>query len=676
MMGIIRYCWWYHRSSDPTIVSEKPMMLILLPVLDFIAIFLLLLTRDVKKKLVGDAIRSALVYAMLGVSLFAVLITEGLGAVHAISRIAIVIAWTGALILLALVVWRGRNIHRAFQNLSGWWQALHLEKYEKLFLTGIVIYLGVLFLIAVLSPPNNNDSLQYHMARIIHWIQNGDLGYFTVAYLPQLFNPPAAEILLLNNFLLVGGDQFVNLVQWSFIALSMVVVSMIAKGLGADRIGQWLAALFILTLPAGILEATSTQNDIVGVFWVLTLASLVIRSRQRRTTWLEVAAIGCIAGLAMLVKVAVYPYVAALLIWAVLSKLKVEGVRRLFVQSTIIVTILLFLNLPGWLRSYQAFGNPLGDTDFVSRRTPSVQSPADILISPIQHLALNIGTPFDKLNQALGDSIIGLCKSLGGTNCSTDTPSEWGFRIIGLSNHEDSAGNPFHLLVVITAVIGLFFSGKGIIEKAYLLIFLLTAIAGFLLFSWLVTWGAFWGRLQLPFFALMAPIVGVVTGRWGKRIVIGLAALFLVGGLPWLFMNRTRPVIGMIPEVTLVRSIFVEPRDTLLFANYLELEDQIEHVTMVALSSGCQSIALKIDSRDPEYYFTALLKPWNNDIMIESISDSRALDPYRDIDFQPCAQICSICGFDPNPDGLIFAYKDKAMTLYLSPEYYAAYIEK
>ena len=147
----------------------------------------------------------------------------------------------------------------------------------------------------------------------------------SVAYLPQLFNPPAAEILLMHNFLLVGGDQLVNLVQWTFMVASLVVVSLLAKGLGAGRAGQWLAVVFLLALPIGILEATSTQNDYVSSFFILGLASVVVLTRERKNTLLEIISLGCLAGLAMLVKVAAYPYVAVVLIWAVLSKLRFMG---------------------------------------------------------------------------------------------------------------------------------------------------------------------------------------------------------------------------------------------------------------------------------------------------------------------------------------------------------------
>ena len=334
---------------------------------------------------------------------------------------------------------------------------------------------------------------------------------------------------------------------------------------------------------------------------------------------------------------------------------------------------MLLLNLPGWLRSQQAFDNPLGNAAFIGRRTPSVLVPADLLISPIQHLALNIGTPFDVVNEKVGSAIISMCEKLGGSNCSTPETSEWGFRIIGLSNHEDSVGNLLHLFLVSMVVVALIFTKKKPPELKYLVIYTLTIFAGFLLFSWLVTWGAYWGRLQLPLFVLTAPIFGVVVEKWRKPLVWNLTALLLVCGLPWLLMNRTRPIISHTPDITLVKSIFVESRYSLLFANYPELQDQIAHVTSEAIASNCSKISLKIDSRDPEYYFMAYLEPWKNDIEIESVPGDPELNRYKDPDFHACAQICSICGNEPGSNGLILVYKDKAMTLYLSPEYYEEY---
>jgi hypothetical protein len=648
-------------------------MLILLPVLVSAITYLILFCFFTKREPAGDALRFAVVYTLGVVCLSIVLMTEGLSLISAITRPVAIIIWGTALVTLVFITWRRGYLHEMIVQLHDLWKSIKLKRHEKIFCIAIGFYLAILFLIAIIAPPNNNDSLQYHMARIVHWIQNQNLEYFPIAYLPQLFNPTGSEILLLNGFLLVGGDRLVNLLQWSLMFCSLLVVSLIAKRLGAGRLGQWLAVVFLLSLPVGILEATSTQNDYVSAFWILCLVSIVVKNRNQAYSRIDIFTMAVLAGLAMLVKVAAYPYVAVILIWAVLSKINIIGFKRSILHSVVIITVLVVLNFPGWARSQQAFHSPLGETAFISRRTPSVQTPADFLISPIQHLALNVGTPFNNVNEKIGNAIIALCHKLGGTNCSTIEPSEWGFRIIGLSNHEDSAGNLLHLVLLFTTMAVFVFTKKKSGDSNYLVVYILIAFAGFLLFSWLVTWGAYWGRLQLPLFALAAPFIGVVIERWKKGIVYALAATILICGLPWLLMNRTRPIVTFTPNVTLVRSIFIEPREVLLFANYPELQDQIEHVTSETLESGCTQISLKIDSRDPEYYFMAFLQPWKNNIEIESVSGNPLLDQYRDPDFQACAQVCSICGNEPNSEGLILAYKDKAMTLYLSPEYYAEY---
>ena len=42
----------------------------------------------------------------------------------------------------------------------------------------------------------------------------------------------------------------------------------LARFLGSDRCGQWVAVLLAATLPMGLLQATSTQTDYVMTFWL------------------------------------------------------------------------------------------------------------------------------------------------------------------------------------------------------------------------------------------------------------------------------------------------------------------------------------------------------------------------------------------------------------------------
>jgi hypothetical protein len=651
-------------------------MLILLPCFVFLLLYLIVFNHLSKTESAADALRSAIVYTAGSISLFIIFWFEILGSFSAITNVALIILWSICLLGLLWLVWRNNLLAGTYPKLAKWWKSVNLGKFDKLILGFVGLYLVVTFLIAVISPPNNMDSLQYHLTRVIHWIQNGSFRYYPVAYLSQLFYPIGAEALLLNTFMLSGGDALLNLQQWFFMFFSLLLVSLIARNLGAGNQGAWMGVACLISLPAGILEATSTQNDYVTTFWVLALVFLVMKIRAQGAAWIEVIFTGIIVALATITKVGSYPFVAVLLIWLAVILLRNRKIKQALAYGLVIGAIALSINIPGWYRSFEAFSHPFGETSYINEHINKVKTPGDLVISPIQHLALNLGTPFTGVNESIETGIIDLCGMLKASDCSVAAPGEWGFRMIGLSNHEDSAGNPLHLFIFIIAIFLFLLKKKDYSNRTIASHYLLVVILSFLLFCWVISVTTFMGRLQLPFFAMTAPFIGLVLEKNGKGLVRFVMILVLVCGLPWLLFNRTRPIIGLTPDVTLVKSVFVETRSTLLFANFPEVEEEIRHVTSETLKSGCKNISLKIDSRDPEYFFMAYLQPWRNHLQIESVAGNRLLDQYKNPDFKACAQICSICGFDPNPDGLIFAYKDKAMTLYLSPEYYAAYINK
>jgi hypothetical protein len=123
---------------------------------------------------------------------------------------------------------------------------------------------GATLLIALASPPGTWDSQSYHLPRIEHWIQNGSLAFYRTAIDRQLTMPSLAELLILQLRLLSGGDRLDNLVQWLAGAGSVYLVGRIALALGGSRRGVAFARVVATTLPIGILESSSTQNDLVA----------------------------------------------------------------------------------------------------------------------------------------------------------------------------------------------------------------------------------------------------------------------------------------------------------------------------------------------------------------------------------------------------------------------------
>jgi hypothetical protein len=142
--------------------------------------------------------------------------------------------------------------------------------------------------------------MTYHLTRVMHWQQDRSLDFYATSIQRQLHLTPGAEYVTLHLQLLSGGDRLANLPQWFASMGSLFVVSLIAARLGATARGQALAALFCATLPMGILQSTSTQNDFVVAYWLACLVALVTDATTRGWPW--VLALGAALGLATLTK--------------------------------------------------------------------------------------------------------------------------------------------------------------------------------------------------------------------------------------------------------------------------------------------------------------------------------------------------------------------------------------
>ena len=310
-------------------------------------------------------ISQAIVLGSLAWSFAIALGSETLGFWHAISRQSFLACWSLAVIALAWAVLRplrasfDRNIllgriHRTLSELT-------IEDW----ILAVVLALigGATLLLALASAPNNWDSQTYHLARIEHWIQNRSFDFYPTAIDRQLMLPGFAETLVLQFRLLSGGDRLDNIVQWLAGAGSVVVVGRIALALGASRRGAALARLTAATLPIGILESTSTQNDLVVTFFLLCMAERLLAWRSSRS--MEDAAFMAIAtGLALATKGTAYLIGLPLGLWFLVELLPAG--RRSVLPLVISGLLLLLPNLPSYMRNLSYSGSPVGTIGRVS----------------------------------------------------------------------------------------------------------------------------------------------------------------------------------------------------------------------------------------------------------------------------------------------------------------------
>lgn len=528
-------------------------------------------------------------------------------------------------------------------------QAIRASLYLSTLLCGVILLVAVLGLVAWIAPPNTWDSMTYHLPRVMHWIQNQSVAFYPTNIIRQLHQPPWAEYAILHFHLLSGSDYLDNAVSWFSLIGCIVAASLIARQLGADWRGQVFAAVITATIPMGILQASSTQNDLVVAFWLLCAISSLF-AYQIRPNWRDAAAAGAGLGLALLTKGTAYVYALPFLLWFGLW-----GIRALRWQVWKPVLIIslgaLLLNAAFYARNLSFFGSPLGPADATDLYTNGSFSPKALISNVIRNLSLQVGTPSQRLNTLLEHGIGKLLALLAiNPNNSLTTWHGTVFEINGASGtwaHETVAGNALLLLLVLV-VIALCFLMSTLRKQRGLLIYLLALVGAFLLFSLYLKWQPWGSRLLLPLCVLAAPLCGAVLSTIPtKMLANAVPVLLLLAALPWLLFNQSRPLVGS-------QSILTTPRIDQYFSNRPNIEAPYLGAVQFIESKGCSEIGIAISGQDGwgypigldawEYPLWVLMNPsGQGSVHFEHVNITTSAAPLAQAppfsNFHPCAII-------------------------------------
>jgi hypothetical protein len=91
---------------------------------------------------------------------------------------------------------------------------------------------------------------------------------------------PGAEVAVLQVYVVGQSDRLVNFVSWFAMLASLVVVSHLAKRMGAGPTGQWFGVVFAAAIPMGIVQASSTMTDYVLASGCCVAAEVDISHRR------------------------------------------------------------------------------------------------------------------------------------------------------------------------------------------------------------------------------------------------------------------------------------------------------------------------------------------------------------------------------------------------------------
>ena len=667
-------------------------MLILLPIGSLVSLFVVMGALDSSKSNAIVRWRRAFLWATVLWGLVIVVSSEVLGLWKSIDRFNLSLVWVAVLIgtnwvAYKLEAWQAATSH--FRSLS-----MPRDRLERVLIVLLVVVIGLLLVLAIMSPPNNVDSFIYHMSRVSHWAQNQSLEHYPAAQDLQLLKPTWAEMAILHLRVLWGSDRPANLVQWFSMVGSLIGISAIAALIGANRRGQLAASAFAASIPMGILQSTSTQNDYVAAYWSVVLAFLVVSGVGKPLGRSGSILLAVAVGLGTLTKGTFYVYSIPFLAWYFLASRRGEGLVRAMERAALVATAVVLLNLGFWGRNVATFGGPYGTSDWLQANLfiniSFLRASADInnleaepsqpreesvdrqqndesvlpdhrnlVVRELQMAGRNFNTPIGIFQKNIG-RLMRLAPSIYGSKYADEMAgAAW--------NHEDTAGNFIHLLLL-PATIVILVATRAVRVTPSVLGYTVATLGAFALIPIVIghgtgTWAV---RYQLPFFVLWGALFGLGFGAIRRGTVAVVAGIgLLIASVPWLLLNNTRPIIGLPPWPTAIGSILTSSGSEVLFATNPGLRDDYEDLTSIVAESSCRSVGLRIESSVFEYPFWWLLKAPESGIEIELINAADHTGKYLDPSFQPCAVICSICGDRTSFNGMSRVGVSDSMVLFL-----------
>ncbi len=147
---------------------------------------------------------------------------------------------------------------------SGWFQK-SWRTWATVWVLAIIVvifYLLGAWLVLVV-PPNTNDALTTHLARIGFWLQHGNLIPWLTKNLFTLIYPINANLLMMWSMLFTKSAAFTGFIQWSAALAGSTAIFGISRLLGWQRAPALFSGLLFLSLPEILLQSTTSQLDLI-----------------------------------------------------------------------------------------------------------------------------------------------------------------------------------------------------------------------------------------------------------------------------------------------------------------------------------------------------------------------------------------------------------------------------
>lgn len=562
-------------------------------------------------------------------------ITQLLSIQSTLTRENLVIMWS-VCITIAFIILKKKKERKTQKT-----HQIKIDKESKIWIVSTVIILLLVGLIAIISAPNNGDSLTYHLSRIMYWIQNKNVYYYPTFTLRQLHLSPFSEYILLNIRIIDGNDNLVNTLQWLSLIGVIIAITKIAKNLGANLKGQIISLVVLVTIPMAILQASSTQNDIVVSYFLSCFVYFLLQvvGDKKNNNWMQSIYMGVSLGLAILTKGTAYIYAFPFIMYLIFKCIR----KPTYLFRILCITFLLvgIINAQHYYENYILFKNPLGasyegtpDYSYANK----IFTPQSLVSNILKNSSLHLASPLYKLNKLIENDVdkihdlIGIDINDPRTTWAVNDDPAAAFSIPYLNPNEDVSGNMLHFSLFLC--IGFLVLIKRQQNKSVYPYFI--AVGGsYVLFCFLLSWQLYHSRLHLPFFVLSVPIIAIYVSRIERNIRICVIGILLCSALYFVLLNTTRPLIG-------TKNIISLSRYSQYFVHSPSLENDFKSLFKDLKLANCQKIGIQSVS-DEYLVWVAAEKYIGTKTVIGSVNvsnDSKKFkinDPFKNSN--PCSII-------------------------------------
>lgn len=381
-------------------------------------------------------------------------------------------------------------------------------------------FLSITLYESIFTVPYNYDSMTYHLARVMNWMQNQSISYYDTNIPRQLFSPIFAEYIILHVIELNRNDIFVNVIQWFAYLISAIGIWGISEQLALSRGCRMLNVIVFLSLPMAIAQSITTQNDLVATMWLIIIAYKLLRIAKRdtlllcRKQLLQMVMCAAVVGLAYITKQTACIPIIILLLWFLIVRLKKKDHRIVLFSyigiSAMVAGVFVF---PTFIRNYFYVGDIFAK-DYMSGIMVGIGKPRYLFINFLKNLCMLGATKQNK------EKLINLVyKTAAFFNIDVDheviawQKMSFADNLNVTYNHDYAPCALFVLLIIIILFVICTIKIKWEREDRLNISFVVVCGIGFFTLLGIVRWQPWGNRLFLPAISLLVVSIGYVFNK-------------------------------------------------------------------------------------------------------------------------------------------------------------------